>query len=191
MKKSIAQSLVILVAFTSSFFLFLTQMQAQNCFVRMFDAGGFTPEQAQLTALQNASCELRDSLPIAFRDSFKVFDFGFYLHNENMIGGYPEMFQKAIESVQQQSKYYLLFGKQTDATGIYNKFWVVLKLPSPRLPGVALAIRRAGCRSGGGRGASPRRVRARAAECGSADHPSDRWRGLFRSGGVNATGCDR
>jgi hypothetical protein len=67
---------------------------------------------------------------VEFQNSFKVYDFGFYLHNENMVGGYPEMFQAAITQVQAQSPYYLLFGKQTDKSGIYTKFWVDLKLPN-------------------------------------------------------------
>jgi len=35
-----------------------------------------------LKDLEAAACRLIDSLPAEFRDSFKVFDFGFYLHNE-------------------------------------------------------------------------------------------------------------
>jgi hypothetical protein len=83
-----------------------------------------------LDALERAACRLRDSLPTAFQNSFKVYDFGFYLHNENMVGGYPEMFQTAITQVETQSQYYLLFGKQTESTGIYTKFWVAMKLPN-------------------------------------------------------------
>jgi hypothetical protein len=67
---------------------------------------------------------------VEFQNSFKVYDFGFYLHNENMVGGYPEMFQAAITQLETQSPYYLLFGKQTDKTGIYTKFWFVLKMPT-------------------------------------------------------------
>ncbi|MBN8684750.1 MAG: hypothetical protein J0L99_19015 [Chitinophagales bacterium] len=105
-------------------------LNAQNCYIRLSDDSGVAPSQEQLTALENAACRLRDSLPLAFRDSFKVFDFGFYLHNENMIGGYPEVFQQAIAQAGAQSKYYLLFGKQTDKTGVYTKFWVALKMPT-------------------------------------------------------------
>jgi len=50
--------------------------------VRLNDASGYTPTQTQLNDLEAAACRLIDSLPAEFRDSFKVFDFGFYLHNE-------------------------------------------------------------------------------------------------------------
>ncbi|MEY3241258.1 MAG: hypothetical protein RIR11_2696 [Bacteroidota bacterium] len=109
---------------------FLAQLNAQSCYVRLFDASGIEPTQYQLTALETAACRLRDSLPTAFQNSFKVYDFGFYLQNENMVGGYPEMFQTAITQVETQSQYYLLFGKQTDKTGIYTKFWYALKMPT-------------------------------------------------------------
>jgi len=36
----------------------------------------------------------------------------------------------AIQQAQASSKYYLLFGKQTDGNGMYTKFWVDLKLPT-------------------------------------------------------------
>lgn len=105
------------------------QLQGQSCYVRLSDASGLEPTQYQLNELKSAACRLRDSLPSSFQNSFKVYDFGFYLHNETMVGGYPEAFQKAINMAQDSSPYYLLFGKQTDKTGIYTKFWVQIKLP--------------------------------------------------------------
>jgi hypothetical protein len=112
------------------FVLMGMNLNAQNCYIRMNDASGFAPSQVQLSELEVAACALIDSLPAAYRDSFRVFDFGFYLHNESMVGGYPEAFQQAITQVETQSQYYLLFGKQSDNTGIYSKFWVALKLPN-------------------------------------------------------------
>lgn len=123
------QNIVLFLLFGLNF-LFFTRIDAQSCYIRLSDAAGITPTQAQLAALESAACRLRDSLPVAFQDSFKVYDFGFYLHNETMVGGYPEMFQAAITQVETQSPYYLLFGKQTDRTGIYTKFWVAMKLPN-------------------------------------------------------------
>ena len=58
-----------------------------------------------------------------------MYDFGFYLHNETRQGGYPEAFQWAVDTVQTLSRYYLLFGKQTDQSGVYTRFWVDSKLP--------------------------------------------------------------
>ncbi|MFZ4474509.1 MAG: DUF3289 family protein [Saprospiraceae bacterium] len=97
--------------------------------MRLDDASGYTPTAGQLAELEAAACRLIDSLPLAFRDSFRVYDFGFYLHNETQQGGYPEAFQWAVDTVQTLSKYYLLFGKQTDRSGVYMRFWVELKLP--------------------------------------------------------------
>jgi hypothetical protein len=111
-------------------FVLWGQLQGQSCYVRLSDASGLEPTQSQLNELKSAACRLRDSLPSSFQNSFKVYDFGFYLHNETMVGGYPEAFQKAINMAQDSSPYYFIFGKQTDKTGIYVKFWVALKLPN-------------------------------------------------------------
>jgi hypothetical protein len=53
-----------------------------------------------------------------------------YVLNENMEGGYPTVFQLAIDKVKLQSKYYLLFGRQSDSKGINTKFYVALNLPN-------------------------------------------------------------
>jgi hypothetical protein len=119
------------------FFLFLlglkqeTQCQTADTtyYKRLFDASGIPPNDGQLNALATATQRLIDSLPEVYQDSFKVFDMGFYLNNENMVGGYPAMFQLAINQAKSLSKYYLLFGRQTDSKGINTKFWVDLKLP--------------------------------------------------------------
>ena len=116
-------------------FLFTISMPltGQNCYQRLTDASGIEPNSSQLLELETAACRLIDSLPILYRDSFKVYDFGFYLHNENMVGGYPEVFQAAINEVKSQSKYYLIFGKQPDKNGGYTKFWVDINLPSQNI----------------------------------------------------------
>lgn len=119
-----------LFLFFGLIFVYLNPVYGQNCYVRLSDVSGITPTQDQLDSLESTACRLRDSLPTEFQSTFKVYDFGFYLHNETMVGGYPEAFQKAIELAQAGSPYYLLFGKQTDKNGVYTRFWVKLKLPS-------------------------------------------------------------
>jgi hypothetical protein len=104
-------------------------IKAQSCYIRLQDASGVSPSQDQIEFLENAACRLIDSFPAIYQDSFRVFDFGFYLHNEKTIGGYPEIFQMAIDSAEKVSKYYLLFGKQTDQGGVCSRFWVGLSLP--------------------------------------------------------------
>lgn len=112
------------------FLLSPTKILCQNCYKWFYDAAGASPSQGQINSLNSASCILVDSFPLDFRDSFKVFDFGFYVHHETMQGGYPKAFETAINKIEDESKYYLAFGKQTDQSGIYTKIWVSLKLPS-------------------------------------------------------------
>jgi hypothetical protein len=46
-----------------------------------------------------------------------------------MRGQFPHFFQTALAQVKAQSTYYLLFGRQTDQTGVNTKIWVALNLP--------------------------------------------------------------
>ena len=101
-----------------------------NCFEVIQDNSGIPASQFRTDMLEIASCRLIDSLPTIYQDSFKVFDMGFYVHNEVMGGGTPEFFTYAKTTAKQRSKYYLLFGKQSDSNGIYTKFWVDLSLPN-------------------------------------------------------------
>ena len=101
--------------------------QSQNCYEVIADMSGFdtSPYQAEL---QSAACELKNAFPVEFQDQFKVYDFGFYSMNEYMQGGFQAVWDKVVSEI--PTDYYLIFGKQTDRTGIYTKFWVALKLPS-------------------------------------------------------------
>jgi hypothetical protein len=114
------------------FFLLSCPIFAQPFYVRLADASGFNTDIYQ-DSLEAAAERLVAAFPDStYRDSFKVFDGGFYLHQEVTEGGYPEAFQQMILTAGEMSPYYLLFGKQTDKTGIYTKFWVEVKLPETR-----------------------------------------------------------
>lgn len=118
-----------ILLFFICFFALCAPIFAQQFYIRLDDASGFNTDLYQ-DSLEAATERLVAAFPDStYRDSFKVFDFGFYLHQEVTEGGYPEAFQQKIAEVSEISPYYLLFGKQTDKTGIYTKFWVQLKLP--------------------------------------------------------------
>ena len=101
--------------------------QTQNCYEVIADLSGFdtSPYQAEL---ESAACELKNVFPAEFQEQFKVYGFGFYSQNEFMQGGFQEVWNKVVSEI--PTDYYLIFGKQTDQTGIYTKFWVDIKLPS-------------------------------------------------------------
>ncbi len=101
---------------------------AQN-YIRLTDASGLEPTASQLAELEAAADSLVAALPAEFQADFKVFDFGFYLHNEVFQGGFPAVFEQAIAEAASQSTYYLLFGRQTDETEVGLKFWIDLQLP--------------------------------------------------------------
>jgi hypothetical protein len=111
------------------FYFFSQECCIQNdCYVRLNDISGVNTDEYQ-GGLKTVACNLINNFPDNFKDSFKIYDFGFYSNNEYFEGNFSDMFPKIIDEVQQQSPYYLLFGKQTDNSGIYTKFWIELKLP--------------------------------------------------------------
>lgn len=119
------------IIFALALFLFpRTRFAAQNCYVRLTDASGYTPTTEQLDAVEQAAvalCAVFDSA--GFGGQFKVYDFGFYLHHETTAGGYPEPFARKVEEVAALSPYYLVFGREVDQDGVNRKFWVDLKIP--------------------------------------------------------------
>ena len=65
----------------------------------------------------------------SLQSKFKVFDFGFYLHQSSDAEGIPESFERAKAIAARTAPYYLLFAKQSDEDGFYTEFLVDLKLP--------------------------------------------------------------
>ncbi|MFN0014360.1 MAG: hypothetical protein ACKVU2_07405, partial [Saprospiraceae bacterium] len=126
--------------------LAIPALRAQsNCYVRLEDASGYTPNAMQIEALEQAAAELclafdsagfggqfakpEEKSSSVVSGQFKVYDFGFYQHHETTAGGYPEPFARKVEEVAALSPYYLLFGKQSDRSGVYTRFWVDARLP--------------------------------------------------------------
>ncbi len=113
-------TLILLIAFANF-------GRSQSCYQVIADMSGFDISPYQ-TELESAACELKNAFPTEFQDQFKVYDFGFYSQNEFMQGGFQAVWDKVVSEIPTQ--YYLVFGKQTDGTGIYTKFWIDLKLPT-------------------------------------------------------------
>jgi hypothetical protein len=114
-------------ALTLVLFIVLANIgQTQNCYEVIADMSGFDTSPYQ-NDLETIACELKNAFPVEFQDQFKVYDFGFYSQNEFMQGGFQAVWDKVVSEI--PTDYYLIFGKQSDQTGIYTKFWVDIKLP--------------------------------------------------------------
>ena len=112
-----------------AFWMMCVVAQAQ-CYIRLADASGMEASASELAALEAASCKLKAELPIEIRDSFTVVDVGFYLHHGVMENEFTE-FLKIIEnelSADFKTKYYVLFGRQSDDKGPNNHILVKVKL---------------------------------------------------------------
>lgn len=105
-------------------------LKAQSCFIQEDDATGsiaFSTEQ--LAELEAAACSLRAVFPTEFQSDFAVYDFGFYLHQQGYEGGMPQVFQDKIAEVEQESPYFLLFGRELSNNSGLDRIWVEVRLP--------------------------------------------------------------
>ena len=118
--------------FIACLLILTINIQAQACFEVLEDNSGINQNE-HYAELEAAACALVESLPVAYQDSFKVFDFGFYRHQEHFEGGFDPVFEQAKTLARRKSPYYLLFGKESNTKGIYDKFWVDLHLPGTTL----------------------------------------------------------
>ena len=104
-----------------------------QCYKQLIDASGITLESADIKALQDSACALRNVLPAALRDSFSVIDLGFYALSDDTEGGIAEFTRMAEDALRTMpnAKYYLLFGRQSDSkNGPNSKIFIKLKLPT-------------------------------------------------------------
>ena len=105
-----------------------TSANAQSL-IHLSDATGISISASEEAELQRAADSLIAAFPVAFQDSFKVYDCGLYLQQEHYQGGYPEVFGKLVEEAGARSKYYLVVGKSLKTDGNLE-IWLKLNLPS-------------------------------------------------------------
>ncbi|HAQ38801.1 MAG TPA: hypothetical protein DCX89_00020 [Saprospirales bacterium] len=96
-------------------------------YIQMTDLTGFGYSASEITLLETASTTLVNALPEAYRDSFKVYDFGFYPLNVYIEGRYQEVFDDMKFKIESQSKYYLIFGRMVNNKDV--GLWVDFAIP--------------------------------------------------------------
>ncbi|MEQ8703350.1 MAG: hypothetical protein RIC19_05500 [Phaeodactylibacter sp.] len=115
--------------FLFSLFILGSTGQSQNCFIQLDNATGQSFTSDELAQLDTAACALREVFPTEFQNDFAVYDFGFYLHQQGYEGGMPQVFQDKIAEVEQESPYFLLFGRELSNNSGLGRIWVEVSLP--------------------------------------------------------------
>ena len=110
--------------------LFIRTTANAQSLIHLSDATGISISASEETELQTAADSLIAALPVAFQDSFRVYDCGFYLQQEHYVGGYPEVFGKMVEEAGAQSKYYLVVGKSKSSEDDEIKYYCKLHFPN-------------------------------------------------------------
>jgi hypothetical protein len=110
-------------------FVFCPFFANAQCYERITDQTGYILKPNQLATIEAAACKLMNSIPQPQRDSFGIFEIGFYQHNPVTAGGVPEFFEMAKAEALSKKPFYLLIAKQADASGLCTRFWIDLKLP--------------------------------------------------------------
>ena len=103
--------LKLLLIFSVFIFCFngLISQTSSDSYIILGDHSGIKTNQIGL--LETASDSLVATLPAVYQDSFKVFDFGYYTYNDNMVGGLGFYIEKIKSDAKINSKYYFVFGK--------------------------------------------------------------------------------
>lgn len=111
---------------------FLVFSQTGDYFIPIGDVSGSSTTQDHVeleAASQEILLSLADEL---WRTQFRVYDFGFYIHNNVTAEGVPEAWAKAVDSVENSQTtqfYFILFGRESDSSGINKKIRVKIRLP--------------------------------------------------------------
>jgi hypothetical protein len=99
-------------------------------YVRLGDAIAITPNESDLQKLELTIDSIHLVLPEGMQDSFKVFDFSYYIFNEFMVGlSSPAIWDEKIIQVSSISKYFILFGREYNKSDEKLKWRVKIKLP--------------------------------------------------------------
>jgi hypothetical protein len=106
-------------------FLVVAQTNNPKCFILKSDITGF--ERKYETDLNPISCEIATLL--GKPDSFKVFDYGLYLHLTNIIGAVEDVMIRIKDASAKDSKYYMTITKIPSYDKVIERFDVKLKLP--------------------------------------------------------------
>lgn len=97
-------------------------------YVTLSDASGFD-SSPYIGILNQSATELQDAIPSSQNLSFKIIEFGYYLHSASTVEGTEPIWNLAISQADAINPYYLLIGKESSYEGLFNRFRVRLKMP--------------------------------------------------------------
>lgn len=98
-----------------------------DCYQIIDNYSGVTISDDNLQNLNHKACTLIDKLPTQLQDSFKVYEFSFYINNIKMEEGLDSIMKKILNNQNDFKKYYLVFGEFVSDNGVSYK--VDFKLP--------------------------------------------------------------
>ena len=102
--------------------LMFSFLQANSqCYTQLDDASGYD-RSTSFYVVEDAACQLMDSIPTEFRDSFGIYGFGFYrLVDHYSDYNHEDIFEEVIEN-EVYKPYYIVFGRESDKSGLYTKY---------------------------------------------------------------------
>ncbi|MEM9546231.1 MAG: Hint domain-containing protein [Bacteroidota bacterium] len=105
-----------------------TSSKAQTCFENLGEASGI--DAAVIEAeMDSAACAFIQTYPVQHQNNIKIYDFGFYAHNEVFEDDIETQWSSITSQVSAMSTYYVIVGKITGQNGIYHKAKVAFHLP--------------------------------------------------------------
>lgn len=108
---------------------FSASAQSDSCYVRLGNYTGINTEGYQ-SELNAASCDLISAFPVPYRDSFRVFDYGYYRIPNDINGAESVLWDNALLKAKAQKPYCLLFGRKIDDQGKTTRMLLDIRLPA-------------------------------------------------------------
>ncbi|MEM6319985.1 MAG: hypothetical protein AAF960_20095 [Bacteroidota bacterium] len=122
-----------IILFLSPVLLLLVQsVEAQTAYYEeIHDATSYEERLRYVDSLNAAAERLAGVFAndATVQSQFKVLSGSFYRHTGATTGGVPEAMEMLNALAAKKAPYYLLIGKESNELGMYQKFWVSLKLP--------------------------------------------------------------
>jgi len=101
--------------------------QSDSCYVRLGNYSGVNSDGDQ-SRLNEVACDLINTFPVPYQDSFRVFDYLFYSIPKDIREGKEKILETVIQRIKLQRPYYVLFG-MINGRNDQPEIFVKLNLP--------------------------------------------------------------
>lgn len=119
------------------FLLFGQVIKSQNNFIVLSDANGIILAPSELDSLNSISDQILETIETfkpELADSFKIYDYSFFLHQKSFFENADPVLEMAINATDSQSPYYFIILKSFSRDSIVDRVYIAFNFPTDSLP---------------------------------------------------------